>query len=249
MKTNEVKATLTHTFYHELAPYYDYVYLYVDYKRQAHAFTQLIKKYRQNANNSLLDACCGTGGHDGLLKANGFHVTGLDLSSDMLNVARKNNPGIPYVKGDMKTFRINQRFGTILCFFNSILYNQDKAQLTRALQNFYKHLQPGGILIFDAVDKSVGIGDKRGDYKYAGADHTVAFKPLWKLNRKQNVMDLHIDFEIDGKAHHDHHVMGAFTLEELKQHAENIGFQAFLLQRNFEFPRKEEALFVCRKPL
>ncbi len=224
------------------------VRLYVDYKRQANAFTHIVKKYRQSTNNSLLDAACGTGGHDGLLKAKGFQVTGLDLSTDMLNVARNKNPGIEYVQGDMKTFRHNARFGTILCFFNSILYNQNKSQLTRALQNFYKHLEPGGILIFDAVDKSVGIKDKRGDYRYVGSDHAVVFKPLWKLNRKKNVMDLHIDFEIDGKKYHDHHVMGAFTMQELKDHAENAGFDVFLLQRNFEYPRKEEALFVCRKP-
>lgn len=239
---------MTHKFYHELAAYYDYVYLYVDYKRQANAFAQVIKKYRQNANNRLLDVCCGTGGHTGLLKHKGFDVTGVDASADMLLQARKNNPGISFVKADMKTFRLNERFGTILCFFNSILYNQNKAQLTRALQNFFKHLQPGGILIFDAVDKSVGIKDQRGDYQYRGADHTVLFKPLWKLNRAQNVMDLFIDFEIDGKKYHDQHVMGAFSLQELKQHAENVGFDVFLLQRNFEFPRKEEALFVCRKP-
>ncbi len=240
---------MEHRFYHELAPYYDYVYLYVDYKRQAHAFSQLTQKYRQNTNSRLLDVCCGTGGHCSLLKAKGFHVTGLDLSGDMLAVARRNNPGISFVKGDMKTFRLNERFGTILCFFNSILYNQNKTQLTRTLQNFYKHLQPGGILIFDAVDKSVGIRDKRGDYRYVGADHVVAFKPFWKLNRKQNVMDLFIDFEIDGKPYNDHHVMGAFSLSELKAQAEHAGFEVFMLQRNFEFPRKEEALFVCRKPL
>lgn len=220
----------------------------MNYSRQAEAFTQIINEYKKTTNNSLLDVCCGTGKHAGLLREKGFDVTGLDLSDEMLSVARKNNPGIVFVQGDMKTFQLDKRFGTILCFFNSMLYNRDAKQLDAALSNFFKHVEPGGILVFDAVDKKVVENDKRGEYRYQGSDHQIVFKPLWKLNPQKNVLDLFIDFEVDGNTFHDHHVMGAFSLKEPKAHCQKAGFEVFMLKRNFEFPRDEEALFVCRRP-
>ncbi|MBI4360738.1 class I SAM-dependent methyltransferase [Candidatus Micrarchaeota archaeon] len=239
----------THAFYTDLAEYYDVVYLYVDYRRHADAIFSLIQKYKKNDNPKLLDMACGTGTHAKLLSPKGFVVTGVDISENMLAVARKKNPGIFFVRGDMRTFAPKEKFGVVLCFHNAILYNQDEAQMRATLSNFFSALQPGGILVFDAVDKRIGATPKRGEYRFNSSDLNLSFKPQWAYNEKTNRLDLAIDFDVNGKTFHDHHEMGAFTLQELKDHAKNAGFDVFLLQRNFEFPRKEEALFVCRKPL
>jgi SAM-dependent methyltransferase len=49
----------------------------------------------------VLDAACGTGRHAGFLAGLGHDVTGVDLSPDMLAVARTNVAGARFLEGDL----------------------------------------------------------------------------------------------------------------------------------------------------
>lgn len=48
-----------------------------------------------------LDAACGTGRYSKFLQSLGYLVTGIDISDDMLNVARINNPDIDFIKASL----------------------------------------------------------------------------------------------------------------------------------------------------
>ncbi|MDP2717503.1 MAG: class I SAM-dependent methyltransferase, partial [Candidatus Micrarchaeota archaeon] len=222
---------------------------YVDYHQHADAILSLIRKYKQTPSNALLDMACGTGSHAKLLKPHGFAITGVDLSEKMLAVARRKNPDTVFLQGDMRTFVPTQKYGVVLCFHNAILYNQDAAQMRRTLSNFYSSLLPGGILIFDAVDKKIGFTPKRGVFIYDGKDVHLEFRPEWAYNQKQNRMDLTIDFLVDDKTYHDHHEMGAFSFEEITDLLKEAGFDVFAFERNLEAPKPFEGIFVGRKPL
>jgi SAM-dependent methyltransferase len=241
------ESTRAHAFYHDLADFYDLVYLYVDYHQHANAILSLIQQYKKTQNNALLDMACGTGTHAKILKPHGFAITGVDLSEDMLAVARRKNPDTVFIQGDMRTFRPNEKYGVVLCFYNAILYNPDEGQLRQTLSNFYAALEPGGVLIFDAVDKRIGLTAKRGAFIYDGKDVHLEFRPEWAYNQAQNRMDLTIDLVVDGKTYHDHHVMGAFTFEELTALLKQAGFEVFTFERNLEQPRAFEGIFVARK--
>ena len=95
----------------------------------------------------------------------------------MLNEARKKNSQVKFFQADMQSFSLNEKFGAIICFFNSILYNKNPEEMKTTLTNFYNHLEKGGILIFDTVDKSAGINSQREEYKYEGSDLTIFFRP------------------------------------------------------------------------
>ncbi len=237
-----------HAFYHDLAEYYDLVYLYIDYHQHADAILSLIRQYKKTQNNALLDMACGTGSHAKLLAPHGFAITGVDLSEKMLVVARRKNPDTVFLKGDMRTYVPEKKFGVVLCFHNAILYNQDKTQMRQTLSNFYAALEPGGVLIFDAVDKRIGETPKRGAFIYDGKDVHLEFRPQWAYNKQGNRMDLTIDFLVDGKKYHDHHVMGAFAFEEITDLLKEAGFDVFTFERNLEAPKPFEGIFVGRKP-
>ena len=101
-----------------------------------------------------------------------------------------------------------------------------------------------GLLIFDAVDKSIGIDSKKEDYK----NEDLEFRPQWILENDQLKID--IDFIIDDKEYHDLHVMGAFSIAETKQIIEDVGFEVVLIEKDFaeKEPYKSKwAIFVCRK--
>jgi SAM-dependent methyltransferase len=238
-------------FYTGLAKYYDRIYHFIDYREQARFITRVIKEFNGSGSKKLLDVACGTGTHADLLQRGGFDVTGLDISEDILREARKKNSNIRLVRGDMKELNLGERFGTIICFFISILYNRNEKELKQALSGFHSHLEKGGILIFDTVDKSIGINSKREEYRYEEKGLKIVFRPQWIYNKKDNVMDLEIDFTINEKEIHDHHVMGAFSFSELKGILEGIGFEVFILERNFKkierYASGNKAIFVCRK--
>ncbi len=239
-------------FYTELARYYDRIYHYVEYDKQADFFVRLMREFNRSGNRRILDVACGTGTHADILQKKGFEVTGLDISGDMLREARKKNPDVKLVKGDMMRMNLDDRFGTIICFFNSILYSTNTDQMKRTLSCFHRHLDDRGIVIFDFVDKATGIRSRKEKYVYKSRDLELSFIPRWIYNRKGNVMELKVEFSVGGRKFHDHHVMGAFSTDELKKIGEESGFEAFVLERRFD--RIEErksnsnkSIFVCRK--
>ena len=229
-------------FYTKLARYYDKIYHYIDYKKQVSFIIKLIKKYNQSKNNKILDVACGTGMHTDLLQKEGFDVTGFDISEDMLREAKKKNSKINFIQGDMKKLDLSEKFGTIICFFNSILYNKGE-EMKKTLINFYNHLEKGGILIFDAVDKSMGINSKKEEYKYEDDNLKILFKPQWIYNQETNIMELDIDFIVNEEKLHDHHIMGAFSFDELKHILKEANFEIIEL---FNSDNKT-AVFMCRK--
>lgn len=124
--------------------------------------------------------------------------------------------------------------------------------MKKAFDTFYKHLDKKGLLIFDTVDKSIGIEKEKGEYTYDSKNLKIVSKPQWVFNQKDNVMTLDIEFIINDEKMHDSHLMGAFSFEELRQIAEESGFSVSILEKDFENIKeyvsdKKSAIFVCKK--
>jgi len=248
-----IVVVMEHLFYSKLAKYYDKIYHYVDYKKQVDFFVRIIKKYNKSKNNKILDVACGTGVHVDLLKKQGFDIVGVDISNEMLKEAKKKNSDVQLLLGDMKNLKVNEKFGTIIIFFNSILYNKNKEELKKTTQNFYDHLDTGGILIFDTVDKSIGINSKpEKGYEYHDDNLNIKFIPQWIFDKENNVLDLEIDFIVNKEKLHDHHVMGAFSFQELKNLIEEIGFKVMIMKKDYResepYTTDTTAIFLCEKP-
>ena len=133
-------------FYNELASLYDFICTPENRRRDVQVLQKIIRRHLKSQGNSLLDVACGTGLEDLYLKKK-FRVTGLDLNEEVLRIARKRNPEIGYVRGDMRNFRLNTSFDVITCF-DAMCYLQSYRESRRALGNFYHHLKPGGLIIF-----------------------------------------------------------------------------------------------------
>src|SRR5512138_3017601 len=64
----------------------------------------------------LLEVACGTGRVALQLAREGVDVMGLDLSPELLDMARRKSDGISnvrWVQGDMRTFELGTKFGII----------------------------------------------------------------------------------------------------------------------------------------
>ncbi len=99
----------------------------------------------------ILDVCCGTGQMAAALNAEGFSVTGVDLSPGMIAHAQKNAPQSRFLPGEMSQFALGQQFDAAICSFNSLNHTRGVRHLTRTLENIRHHLRPGAYFLGDLV--------------------------------------------------------------------------------------------------
>lgn len=87
---------------------------------------------------------CGPGHIARYLLQRGATIHGIDLSAEMVKVARRLNPDIPFQRGDMLDLGPTDLAG-IVCFYTIIHLQRD--DVPRALAQMHKALQPGGRLL------------------------------------------------------------------------------------------------------
>ncbi|MDH7513191.1 MAG: methyltransferase domain-containing protein [Clostridiales bacterium] len=107
----------------------------------------MIKLLRLAAGASVLDLGCGCGWTSILLARCGFRVTGLDLNSSSLEIARRNAQaiGIPvtFINADMQSFTTDRFFDALVVFDSMHHCLRERSVLLRA----EAALRPGGKII------------------------------------------------------------------------------------------------------
>ena len=115
------------------------------YVGESEAFTRLIRAHGAGPAETLLNLGSGGGHNDFTLKRH-FAVTGVDWSPAMLALARRLNPEVEYLAGDMREIRLGRAFDAVVCF-DSIDYMLSEADLAAAFATAYAHLRPGGVFL------------------------------------------------------------------------------------------------------
>jgi SAM-dependent methyltransferase len=92
--------------------YYDKIYASKNYQAEAQRLIAFIRENLYSGGNQLLDVACGTGRHIEYLKKH-FAVEGLDISEELLEVARQRNPGVLFHQADMIQFELGKRFDVV----------------------------------------------------------------------------------------------------------------------------------------
>lgn len=105
----------------------------------------------------ILDLGCGTGLICNAYAAKGHHVTGLDPSASMLDIARKTLHGkqINWHEAFSQNFELNKKFDLIIMTghaFQVLLTDEDVVDTFRMVKN---HLKPNGIFTFESRNPNI----------------------------------------------------------------------------------------------
>ncbi len=133
--------------FHRSAAVYDALYSWKDYDAEAATVERVVLERNPSAR-TLLDVACGTGKHLERLRRR-FQVEGIDLSDDLLAVARERLPGVLLQPGDMTGFELGRRFDAVTCLFSAIGYVVTEERLGLAVAAMARHLEPGGVLALE----------------------------------------------------------------------------------------------------
>ncbi len=103
--------------------------------------------------NLVVELGCGTGSFTQVMKEKGFDIMGIDMSPDMLDLARKKSAerdlDILYVEQDMRELDLYCTAGTIVSVCDSINYILDEEEMVETFRLVNNFLFPGGVFIFD----------------------------------------------------------------------------------------------------
>jgi len=99
---------------------------------------------------ALLEIACGTGRVAIRLAQDGVNTVGLDLSSNMLEVAREKSKGVSnirWVQADMCAFDLGETFGLVVIPGHAFQNLNTAQEQVACLQCIYGHLLPGRRLV------------------------------------------------------------------------------------------------------
>lgn len=112
---------------------------------------KILKKYKVK---TVLDLTCGTGSQVFYLLKKGFQVTGADISTGMMKIAKrkaqKEKIKVKFLHGDMRTIHAGN-FDAAITIFNAIGH-LTKAGFAKTMRNIHRNLNDGGIYIFDILN-------------------------------------------------------------------------------------------------
>jgi SAM-dependent methyltransferase len=129
---------------------YDELYAQKDYAAECDLIEKAVPPAKQRR---ILDLGCGTGGHAISLAQRGFQVVGVDLSEQMIRIAREKSTAqrvsIEWRVGDLVTVEAEGPFDAVIMMFAVLGYVTETTHVRAALRNVRRHLVQGGKFIFD----------------------------------------------------------------------------------------------------
>lgn len=227
--------------YGNLSRYYDHLCADIDYAEQAAFALRAFDCLAATRRGSALDLACGTGQHLVHLQRGGFAVTGLDNSAEMLQAAADRCPDADLVQADLAGFDWDQAFDLVTCFLYSLHYSHPLSALHETLRRARRALRPGGILLFDLVDRR-GVRGREVVTRQRESDAELTFTTGWKT-RGDNP-DLYLDVAIrrtDAQGEtvwRDRHTMTGTTIPEVEALLQQEGFEVTVLEHDFSALRR-----------
>jgi ubiquinone/menaquinone biosynthesis C-methylase UbiE len=140
--------------YDDWADYYDMTHGGNDRLPSARFYQDLVT----NRTRCVLELGCGTGVitsamADRLMKQHaslaGLRVIGVDVSAEMLRVARARDNRVEWVKGDMRDPRIDGKLDIMICCYNTLQHMLSDEDIGRVFNVVRSLLQPDGVFAFD----------------------------------------------------------------------------------------------------
>lgn len=204
------------TIFNAVAKDYDQWYTtpmgrFVDAVETACAFELFTPEQGQR----ILDVGCGTGNFSVKLAEKGAVVTGIDLSEEMLAIARDKSGELPITYKHMDLYQLDFQDNSFDAIFSMAAFEFVK-EPERALSELFRVLKPGGKLLIGTIHLDSPWGQlytsesfqKETVFKHASLktlEEMAAYYPEWLLRTRECLFTPPEAFENEIKADFEAH--------------------------------------------
>ena len=121
-------------------------------KRMAELLPAVLEKFDAEPQ-TILDMACGEGTFAVAMAKEGFQVTGVDLSPQMLQFARKqiqsSHAKAEFILQDIRSLPFEEKFDLVTCWYDSLNYLLKLEDLEKTFAGVWRALRRRGLFIFD----------------------------------------------------------------------------------------------------
>ncbi len=168
-------------FFNNIAPRWDNEQL-----RNEDVISLILEKGDIAKDKQILDVACGTGVLFPDYISLGANVTGIDISPEMVKIAKENFPGIEVICGDAESYSFENQFDAVMIYNAFPHFIKPKTLFA----NLTKHLNSGGRLTV-----AHGISEKELQQCHSGKAKNISL-PLPSKEKLAEMMSEFCDVDI-----------------------------------------------------
>ncbi|MCS0670874.1 class I SAM-dependent methyltransferase [Cytobacillus firmus] len=208
----------------------------------------------------LLDLACGTGQLSIRLSKQGYDVTGVDLSEDMLAVAQakaeQDGLQIPFYLQNMAELEGFSEFDIIGIFCDSLNYLETESEVKDTFMRAHAHLKRDGLFIFD-VHSIYKIMQIFMNQTFAENDEEISY--IWHSyqgeypNSVEHDLSFFVLEEETGKydRYDELHFQRTYPIDQYENWLRECGFELLNISADFEEgppgSQAERIIFIAKK--
>jgi SAM-dependent methyltransferase len=219
----------------DYASAYDSMYADKDYERECDFVEDAFGRFAEGQVRSVLDLGAGTGNHALPLARRGYEVTGVDLSAEMVAIAREKageaGLGVEFREGDLREVRLDGTFDAVLLMFAVLGYQRANADVRAALENARRHVRAGGVLVLDLWYGPGVLSDPPATRERVipTPEGDLTRTVTSELDVRHQLCSVHYTLSGAGRDSEETHVMRFFFPAELELFLEAAGFELVAL--------------------
>lgn len=230
--------------YTSLAPVYDRLNADIDYGTWCDFIERQFSLYAKKHPESVLDLACGTGTITLALARRGYDMTGVDISEDMLAVARKKcdverfRHSVLLVAQDMSQLELYGTVDAAISCLDSLNYITDSDALYRTFARVHNYLNPDGLFVFD-MNAPAKFERVYADNAYVLEDEGILCAWQNYYNGKTKMCDFYLDIFTENEngtwcRHSEIQRERCWSLRTVKRILSDVGFEFCSLVSDFD---------------
>lgn len=244
--------------YNSFAYVYDQLMDEAPYEDWLDFTNTIIDKYNINPKK-IIDIGCGTGNISIPLSKRGYEMIGIDISSEMLAIARhkmlSNNVSILLIEQDMRELELNDTANLVISYCDSFNYLADIEEVKNAFTRIHKHLEIGGYFIFD-LHSPYKMTDIYNGQIYAWNDEDVSVIWLPDVNEMELTVEHDLTFFMKNESgsynkFQETHYQKTYKVDDIKELLEETDFEVMNVYGDFQLQpvtnTTERIFYVARK--
>ena len=234
--------------YKNFSKVYDLMMEYADYNGWKEKVEEKIERYGESPKN-ILDLGCGTG--EVLIRlAPNYQMTGVDLSNEMLEIAKEKINTVSFYMQDMRSFKLEEKNDVVISLFDTINHLISLEGLKKTFEHVWKNLTEGGLYIFDVVTRELI------DEMFPGGnfiDDRGEIMIIWEHDYDETEEIDYIDTTFFIKQENglfkkitEEYMKKIFTVDEIINTAKEVGFKVLEVEEDSELAG-ERIFFTMKK--